>query len=295
MKRNTLESLFNELNKQKIGYNLIRKLPKKFPKLSIPNGVNALGYIEPVDYPKNLIRNVSLKVKESSLNTAIDIIKSKGFVFFDYLDNKMIFYYFDSYLGLIRLEIITNRVIENKNRFFKGKFVCFVSPEGGGKTTTLSAVYTILENFQVERKLINFSSFKKSRLWRVYDLLRKILHVYLNRFIGNLLVSDRYIYLTFRKNKILRKILFMLVPEPDLVFIMKSKYKTLKKRRGPICSSKENVENTYCLFEKAKNKMIINTEEPREKNLELIMNKILRLYDCGEEGKKENKGENKNE
>ena len=278
---NIIKKIFKELDNQNIKYSTDYK-ERKETKFFLSNGINELGYIEPAKYPKNLIKNFVLKVNKYHLIKVVKIIKGLGFKFYRF-SKGLTYFYFDMNFGLLRLDLIVSKVSKISFKKPEGKFVCFVGPEGGGKTSTLSAVYTILENFPVERKLMNFSSFKKSKIWRIYDLINKIFLIKFNK--ERLILSDRYLYLTFRKNLFFKKIIRFIAPEPDIVFIMKADYKTLKKRRGPICSDKKNVENMYGLFEEAKNKIIINTNKSLNENIKLIIDKILTLYMGNEDEK----------
>lgn len=271
-----IRKLINEFKNQKIEYSGISQSLLKTQKFVLLKGVNELGYLEPSEYPKNAIKKIKLKVGKNSLLKVRKILRNFGFKFYSFSES-LIFFYFNMEVGLIRLELIFQE--DNKNKMFNppGKFACFVAPEGGGKTTTLSSIYTIFENFPVKRKLLNFSSFKESKIWRIYDLTKKILLVKLNR--NWLILSDRYIYMTFRESPLIKKIFRIFAPEPDLVFILKADYQILKKRRGALCQSEEKVRQTYDLFDKAKNKIFIDTSKPIDTNRKIIVDKILDLYD----------------
>ena len=278
---NIIKRIFKTLDNQGIKYSTGYK-ERKETKFFLSRGVNELGYIEPAKYQKNLINDLALEVDKSHIIKVIKIIKDFGFKFYKF-SNGLTYFYFDMDSGLIRLDLVAPEFSKISFKKPAGKFVCFVGPEGGGKTTTLSSAYTILENFPAERKLINFSSFKESKIWRIYDLIKKIILIKFNK--EKLILSDRYLYLTFRKNLFFKKIIRSIAPEPDIVFIMKVNYKTLKKRRGPICSGKNNVKEMYKLFEEAKNKIIINANKPLNDNLKLIIDKILTLYIGNEDEK----------
>ena len=268
---NILNELLSRLDKNSIQYELDKKFKKKIPKFYIPNGVNELGYIEPAPYPKLAIGKINIKIDKKNFQNFHKIIREMGFIFFP--KKRFEYFLFDRKIGLVWISLLIDIKV---NVNFYGKLICFVGPEGSGKTTTLSAVYTALENFPIEKKLMTFSSFKDSKLWRIYDLSKKLIS---SKFKGKkLILTDRYIYLTFRKNLILKRILKLFSPKPDIVFVMKSNYNALKERRGPLCSSRENVKNMYDLFGEAENKIEIDTSQNREKNLEFIINKILRLY-----------------
>jgi len=278
MKNNSLIAFFEKLKDQNVKYDILNGKKKifKYPKIKLPKGTNELGYLEKMPYPKELIENVKILVDKNSLEKIRKISRDLGFILHFRTSLSLVYFYYDISLGLYKLEILTSKKTKI-NVSPKSKFICFVSPEGGGKTSMLSAVYTALEKYPIGREVMTFSSFRQSRLHRVYDLEKKILKVYANKFSRKIMLSDRYMYLTFRNSPFLKKIINLISPEPDLVFVMKASYDVLKKRRGPLCSSKENVDSIYELFDKAKNKVIINSETPIEKNLEIVVNKITKL------------------
>lgn len=294
---NVVKELFENFKKKKIKYSVLGNfdLLNSLPKISLPKGTNELGYFQLEKYPSNLLEKIDFLVEERDMFKIKKILSNLKFVSLPKHSNN--YYIYDSHIGFlkIRLNFTKNKLKRRKRGKFyvsdnkieikdggnfklKGKFFCFSSPEGGGKTTTISSVNTVLQKFPADVKVITFSSFRESKLFRIYDLLKKAGYVYLNRFLGKVILTDRYIYLTFKNRRGLRKILKFLFPEPDMVFVLKAPYDVLKKRRGPLCSSKKNVANTYKLFDEAKNKMEISTIASKNKNLEKIINKILEIY-----------------
>ena len=294
---NIVKELFENFNKNKIKYSVLGNLDllNNLPKISLPEGTNELGYFQFEKYPSNLLEKIEFLVEEKDMPKIKKTLSNLRFVSLSKHSNT--YYIYDSYVGFLKIHLnltknklkrrkmgkfyVSDNEIETKDweKFkLRGKFFCFSSPEGGGKTTTLSSVNTVLQKFPTDTKVLTFSSFRESKLFRIYDLLKKAGYVYLNKFLGKVILTDRYIYLTFKNSNSLKKILKFLFPEPDMVFVMKAPYGILKKRRGPLCSSRKNVVNTYKLFDEAKNKMEINTVASKNKNLEKIINKILEIY-----------------
>src|SRR3989344_4644078 len=114
----------------------------------------------------------------------------------------------------------------------KGKLIVFEGADGSGKTSTIDHLIPLLKEQEFSIKRIYFSSLLRKRtiLRRSFSLIGKLLSIYFNLIIGKLVLADRYIYLTFRKNEILKKILRTLYPKPDRVFVMKASPKVLRKR-----------------------------------------------------------------
>jgi len=278
--KNIIRNLLKDLKKEKIRYN--HNVSGKLSKIKFPDPKNELGYFKANKYPKELIE-VELIIDGESLRRTMKVIRKNNFIFYPYI-RPLCYFYYDEKFGLIRLIVKTEDNQEiTKEKPKKGHIICFVSPEGGGKTTALSRAYTVLEKFPVNRTHMTFSSFKESKTYRIYDLSRKIFRIKKNNLSGKITLLDRYIYLTFRKKPFLRSVFRIFAPEPSIVFILKADYQTLKKRRGPLCSSKENVNQTYKLFDSAKNKIYINSESDIDENIRIIINNILRLYEDDEE------------
>ena len=282
MSQNILNALVKELKKSSIEakFNDSSTLPK-FSPIKIPKGTNSLGYFKPVSYPKNLLEEIKVTVPQKQVKRASQILRKLGFSLFEIRPKYKSYYIFDRQIGLLNLRLAPNTgslKTKNFSPLFKGKLICFAAPEGGGKTSLLSATYTALQNFPLPRENSTFSTFSNSRKTRALDLIKKLLTVYTNKASGKTTLLDRYIFLTFRHNKLLRQTLFFLAPTPDQVFIMKAPYSILKKRRGPLCKPKKEVDSLYSIFYKTKRKTIIDSTKPIEKNLEIIVNKILRMY-----------------
>jgi len=277
-----IDNIISQIKKEKIPFKLVKSVPPG-SKIIFPKLTNELGYFKQVPCPKNLFRSVYLDIEGTHTERVLKIIRGANFFKIFSREISSVHYLYDKNEGFLEINVNPDEKIlekkKEKRMGRKGFFVCFVAPEGGGKTTALSATYMILENFPVVREYLTFSSFRASKLSRIVDIKRKLLKVLKDRKTGRIVFSDRYLYLTFRKKPFLKKILWKIIPEPDLLFIMKAPYKILKKRRGPLCKPKKEVEEIYSLFERARNKIRIDSRNKLEDNMEIIINSILKLYD----------------
>ncbi len=174
----------------------------------------------------------------------------------------------------------------------KGKLIVFEGADGSGKTSTIDALMPLLENHGFSVKRIYFSSLLRKRtiLRRAFSLFGKLLLAYFSLITGKLILADRYIYLTFRKNEILKKIVRTLYPRADKVFVMKASPKVLRKRReiyegignkllkrkAELQSIKE-INELYRIYESVPKAIVINMEKPRKSNLNIIINEIKQL------------------
>jgi hypothetical protein len=279
MKLNILAELKKEFKKEGVSCKFDNvKDPNKLSVLKVSNVLNWAGYFKPRHYPFNLKKKILLNFKDK--NQVKKVLERKGFKENPLARGKG-YYYYDESLGLLYFPIEEYKDTRKKIHFNKGKIICFISPEGGGKSSLLSSTYMILDNYQFPRKVLHFGSLKPSRAYRVFDLSKKILLLWLNNLLGRITLTDRYIYLTFSENKILRKIIRILAPTPDIIFILKANYKTLKKRRGVLCPPKKRIDEIYATFEEIihDNKITLNSERSIEKNLSIVIPAILSLYD----------------
>jgi len=302
MKEDCIDILFSRLNSANLSYgifgdNSFIKTPR--PTIKLQDGRNELRYIREVSYPAGLIEKIRIVTSKAVLKSVCKTARSAGFYFYGSRNRTFSYFIYDVHLGLVNLIIFcadTMPPVKKIRRFFishssfpedlvkksfwgKGRLICFVSPEGGGKTSMTSSEFTVLEKYPVVRNHGTFSSFRDSKLYRVYDLTKKIVSIYISKLLGSIILLDRYIYLTFRDKPLLRKIIFKFAPEPDMVFIMKAPFSVLKKRRGPLCKPEEEVMKIYSLFEAAKNKTTIQSEKSIEENLGISTNIILKLFD----------------
>ena len=291
MRKNALVRLFEDFNKNKVKY-CVRRRYKHLPN--------------------KLIGDVDFFIERKSMRKALEIIKKRGFVYYPFTKPHLFFSYYDRDIGLVRIDILVikklipvkkfrnfyvpkeDRLFTSNKKFpekvqtflrrrlyhlFRGKLVCFVAPDGGGKSSMREAVQRALKDYPIEKRLLHFGSRNPGRVYRVFDLLGKIGKTYINIFLGRLTLTDRYIYLTFRKgNRTLRRIIKFISPKPDIVFVMKVDYKTLKKRRGHLCLSREDVKELYRIFDGIREKKYVNSGRAIKENLEYTVNEILGLY-----------------
>lgn len=297
MKDNILVSLFGEFNKKRIKY-CIRSRFRHLPKTLDGGDVDILIYSD-------------------DFEEAEKIIKQKGFVFYPFTEPNFFYYYYDIDLGLVQLDILVRknfpkikpfniffipedektipndkgvikRILTGTRRrihyLFRGKLVCFEGPDGSGKSTNVNAVYSALASLLTKKELVHFSTRFKDRkpgaLKRAWTRSQSILETYRNIFLGRLTITDRYIYLTFRKYPpIFKKILLLLAPRPDLVFVMKARPETIRKRKigRRDCLSKEVINELYELYENIDGAIVINTEKSLNKNVHFMVNKILEV------------------
>lgn len=293
--KNSLENLFEEFNKKRISY-CIRSRYKHLPK-NLDNG------------------DVDILLEKKDFLKFIEIIKTFKFKFYPYTQPNFFYFLYDRELGLVHLDVllikkmipikkfnnfyipVNEKPISNKKTFlqkiktslqrkihylFKGKVIVFEGPDGSGKTTLANAVYTALEKFPIKKEIIHFAThFKKSKpsaLKRLVTRNFSILKVYWNIFCGKLTLTDRYIYLTFRKNhSFLRKLLKALAPKPDIVFVMKVSPEEIRKRKigQRDLLSNEMIKELYKVYDSIPGKIEINTKKPIKENLEFMVNSVL--------------------
>ena len=293
--KNLLENLFEEFNKKKISY-CIRSRYKHLPK-SLDNG------------------DIDILLEKKDFQNFIHIIRKKGFKFYSYTRPYLFYFFYDEDLGLIHLDVIlikkmipikkfnnfyipvNEKPIPNKKTFlhkiktslrrgiyrlFRGPVIVFEGPDGSGKTTLANAVYTALERFPLKKEIIHFATYfkdkKPSVLKRAITRTASILKVWKNKITGKISITDRYIYLTFRKKHwFLRNLLRTLAPKPNIVFVMKVSPEEIKKRKTGQRDllSNEMVKELYKVYDSIPEKIDLDTKKPIKENLEFIVNKIL--------------------
>ena len=292
MKGNTLIKLFDEFNKKNINY-CVRS--KEYQHL--PYSLNG--------------KDVDLIVLEEDIKKAKLILQEKGFILYPYTKPHYMYYIYDKNIGLIQLDIIILKNLPHikkyKNFFIseeiinlsqkplykklltffqrkiffmgKGKLICFIGPDGSGKTTAMKNVNEALQKFPIKKQQMIFGALKPSPISRIISRMTSIIKVYWYIFQGSIVLTDRYLELTFRKKyPVFRKLLWKIAPTPSIVFIMKTNYNTLKNRRGDECLPKETIKDLYKLFLGIFNTKIINTEKHPLINLSYMMQQILNLY-----------------
>jgi len=294
-KKNTLNILFEKFNNQKIKY-CIRSRYKHLPKI-LDGG------------------DVDLLIRKSDFYLSLKIIRNLGFKFYPFTQPNLFYYRYDKSLGLIHLDILfekdfpkvkkyenffipnNEKPISNKKTFlqkiktglrrkiywlFNGQVIVFEGPDGSGKSTQTNGVYTALEKLPIKKEIVHFATyFKKSKpsaLKRLITRKLSILKVYWNIIFGKLTITDRYIYLTFRKHHpIFGKILKFLAPKPDIVFVMRASPEEIKKRKigQRDLLSNEMIQELYKVYNSIPGKIDVDTKKPIKENLEFTINKIL--------------------
>ena len=175
----------------------------------------------------------------------------------------------------------------------KGKLIVFEGHDGSGKTTLINKIAPILKKKGFNVKEIYFSSLlrKKTTLHRTFSLIAKLILSWFYILTGKIVLTDRYIYLTFRKIKLLNRLIIALFPKPKIVFILKATPEVLLKRRSRfegigkkllkrkgVQLTKEQIKELYDIYESVPNSMIINTSLSINRSIISIMDK-LKLYD----------------
>ena len=198
---------------------------------------------------------------------------------FDQIDFKRYFLKFmfkDTKTFFSVIKIIMLKKFRKYSKLFKGPLICFVGPDGSGKTTLLYETHAALIDIPAKKEIIHFGSQKKGRIYRIFDLIKKILKVYLNILSGKITLTDRYIYLTFRKKPFLNKLVRFTAPKPSIVFLMSASPKVIRKRRKEL--SIEQIKELYEYYKKFKNMEIIKTDSDKNECKTLIMSKIPLTY-----------------
>jgi thymidylate kinase len=295
MMTNKVSQLFNSFNDEKVSYCVRSRFTHLPDKLD--GG------------------DVDLLIAKHSWKKAKCIIEEKGFQHYPHTEPNVFYYIYDRDLGLIQLDILVKdlvpstmryksffipkdkKKIRNNKKFLwriwtgivrrsyyimKGRVICFDGPDGSGKSTLAQEVNGSMKKFPIRRKIIHFGAGKIncSKLERAASLLYKIFLTNFNKAIGRITLADRYIYLTFRKNHpLLRKIVQLITPKPDCVFILKADYSTLvnRKKGQRDLLDKELVSELYKVFEKVPNKRILKAENSVEENVAIVANEILEI------------------
>jgi len=294
--KSILKKMFDSFNQKNIKYCVIRHYDK------LPNKI-------PTD------RDVDLIIEKTSLKGALKIINSLNFTKYPFTQPHLFYYKYDDNLGLIQLDIVKveklTGIIKFKNFFipkknskyenfrvkkrvlfkiitsflrkfyfiFKGeKLFCIVGPDGCGKTSTVNYILKILKNYPVKIKKIYFGRKKLNNLHRTIDLSYKLILIYYNLFLGRIVLTDRYIYLTFRNNRLLKKLILLIFPRPDRVYLLKNRPELIFKRKKE--TSIKKIAEILSFLEKIDNVTVIMTNKSIERVAGEIAKDILQR-NCG--------------
>ncbi|MDO8467788.1 MAG: hypothetical protein Q7S56_02470 [Nanoarchaeota archaeon] len=284
---NSLERLFSNFNKNKIDFCILRKYQ---------------------ELPKKTIGDVDILINKEDFTEALKIVNKEDFVFYPYTEPHYFFFKHDIELGLITLDITKGKMLSKEklrnfyipkdgqdirikkgilqklrtnlrrklHYLFNGKLICFIGPDGSGKSTYARKVLHELESYPLKKELIYFGTRSNSKIIRVFDLIYKICKVYLNKFLGRITLTDRYIYLTFRKRPFLNNLIRILVPKPNKIYLLEAKPETIRKRKKEL--SVEEIKELYEHYSKINRVIKVNNEDKLDKNINGIVNEILLLY-----------------
>ncbi|MFA5020203.1 MAG: hypothetical protein WC533_03830 [Candidatus Pacearchaeota archaeon] len=288
---NILEQIFSGFNKQEINYCIIRKY----------------------DYlPFTPIGDVDIAVKSQNFEKLIGIIKNLGFIFYPYTEPHYFWFYYDSEIGLVKLDIIKLKempetikfkgfyILKNiqdirlKKSLFKkiktnlqrrlyylgkGKLIAFIGPDGSGKSTLTKKVYESLEGFQIKKEIRYFGTKKGGKFYRIIDLSLKIIKTYIDLFLGRMILADRYVYLTFRNNKRMNKLVRAIAPKPNKIYILKVPSDIILKRKKEL--TRYEIKGLYMWFKNIKDAETIDTSRSPKKSADFVAKEILNLYKNG--------------
>lgn len=286
-----LKKLFDEFNNKKIKYCVLRKY-KTLPKT--PNG------------------DVDILIEKQDYQKALELIRKLDFFKYYYTQPHEFYFYFDKISGLIKLDLTKTDKIKNikkfKNFFVpinwdkrikkplyqkiltnlarkifyfnKGKLICFVGPDGAGKTTIIKQVKKELKLFPLEKKYIRFSTGTYNKIKRSLDLIKKIIKIQFWIYSGKIILSDRYMYLTFRNNPKLKKILIKSMRKPHITFYLKNSAEEIYKRKQEI--NPEEIDSQLKLFDDLaktrKEFKVINTNKKIDKISLEVSAQIIELF-----------------
>ncbi|MEK6894937.1 MAG: hypothetical protein AABX48_00260 [Nanoarchaeota archaeon] len=284
---NSLERLFINFDKNKVDFCILRKYQE------LPSKTNG---------------DVDILINKENFTEALKIVNGESFVFYPYTEPHYFFFKHDINLGLVTLDLTKGEMLSKEkfkdfyvpkdgqdirikkgflsklktnlrrkiHYFFNGKLICFIGPDGSGKSTYARKVLHEIESYPLKKELIYFGTRRSGKIIRIFDLFFKVCKVYLNKFLGRLTLTDRYIYLTFRKRPFLNNLIRILVPRPNKIYLLEAKPETIRKRKKEL--SIEEIKRLYDHYSKIKGVTKVNNEDKLDKNINGIVNEILLLY-----------------
>jgi thymidylate kinase len=264
--------------------------------------------------------DIDILIRREDFERALAIIRELKFRFYPFTQPNLFYFGFDKEVGLIHLDILVGnnfpqvkkyknfyiptdeKVIPNRKKLlekfktgilrrlyylFNGNVFVFEGPDGSGKSTNLKNVFDAIKRINRGNEIVHFATAfnkdgsKPSSFKRMYSRIYSIIRVWKNKFFGRLTFTDRYIFLTFRKNKLLKKLVRFFSPNPDIVFIMKAGVGEIRKRKEGQRDqlSEKLINELYKVYDEVptKKKVYVDTMKPYEDNLELMINEILRV------------------
>jgi len=282
---NIIERLFKEFNVKEIKYCVLRKYH---------------------ELPKTPKGDIDLLIRKKDFKNAREIVRKLGFVSYPFTEPHYFYFSYDKKIGLVNLDVVLidelfpikkfkgfyiardgedfrikksflKKVKTNLKRklfyLFRGKLICFIGPDGCGKSTMVDKVHSELKSYPIKKQKIYFGSRKSEKIFRVFDLSHKIFRVHLNKFLGRITFTDRYVYLTFRHNKNLNKLVRIIAPKPNKVYLLKVDTETILERKKEL--SKKEIEMLYRWFRRIDGVEEIDGGGNLEDNVEKVIMDVL--------------------
>jgi thymidylate kinase len=285
--KSSLEKLFKLFNDGGIRYCVLRKYQ------NLPEKING---------------DIDILVENKDFNLALGIIEEESFIYYPFTEPHHFFFKHDLISGLIKLDMACGRVpkrrkfknffVPESNReirikkgfsrkiwtrlrrtthyFLKGKLICLIGPDGCGKSTIANEVLRGLEGWQMKKELIYFGTKREGKVYRTFDLVKKIWRAYVGKLLGRVIFTDRYIYLTFRNRPLINKFVKFLSPKPDKVYLLRASVQTILERKKEL--SINQIKGLYEHYSKINDISEIKNDGKMKENVSQIINEVLNLY-----------------